>query len=619
MSKPALHAMLLWIGLATTGGSFAVSVKPQQVLNLDYGEVLFHFYQQDYFTAITHLMVAQQQERLEHHRDESELLLAGLQLSYGMLDQSERRFAGLLDESTDRELRNRVWYYLTKISYQRGHHHRALQKLQFIDEAVDGQMAAELALLNANLHMALGRDLEAAQLLDGAKAADGWDEYLSINRGIALLRAGDIEAGQQVLNELGERQVEDEELSALRDRANLGLGYQLLRVGEAEQARQYLNRVRLQGPFKQAAMLGAGWADAERGDYQRAMTPWLALHRLAGDAAPVQEAHLAVPYAFAQLGDNQRAIHFYERAVEYFLEQERQLEAAIQDTQSGELVALLSQADSGVSGGWLHDIPTLENVPSGRYLVDVLASHSFQEPLKDYRDLAYLQQLLTQWLENIDMYYDMVAARRLAYEQRAPLVRERLEKQEAASLRERWQAYRSLVQSQQGSGDPLDLATGEEKRQWRTLRTVQTKLASLPPEARHADMLAKARWLQGILYWRIQGDYKSRLWDVRKQLQRLDVALAEASVKQQQLSDALDEVKAGFDGYDGRIESLRERILVLLPRIQASCDRTSAQLQRLALQELDSRKQRLASYRVQARYALARSYDQLAQQTGEGP
>ena len=259
MSKLALHAMVLWIGLATTGGSFAVTVKPQQVLDLDYGEVLFHFYQQDYFTAITHLMVAQQQERLEHHRDESELLLAGLQLSYGMLDQSERRFAGLLDESTDRELRNRVWYYLTKISYQRGHHHRALQKLQFIDEAVDGQMAAELALLNANLHMALGRDLEAAQLLDGAKGADGWDEYLSINRGIALLRAGDIEAGQQVLNELGERQVEDEELSALRDRANLGLGYQLLRVGEAEQARQYLNRVRLQGPFKQAAMLGAGY------------------------------------------------------------------------------------------------------------------------------------------------------------------------------------------------------------------------------------------------------------------------------------------------------------------------------------------------------------------------
>ena len=97
MPKPLLQFLLLGIALATTGNCFAVSVKPQQVLDLHYGEVLFHFYQEDYFTAISHLMVAQQQNLLQHHRDESELLLGGLQLSYGMPDQAEQRFDRLLD------------------------------------------------------------------------------------------------------------------------------------------------------------------------------------------------------------------------------------------------------------------------------------------------------------------------------------------------------------------------------------------------------------------------------------------------------------------------------------------------------------------------------------------
>lgn len=619
MPKLALQFLLLWFWLATTGSSFAVSVKPQQVLDLHYGEVLFHFYQEDYFTAISHLMVARQQNLLQHHRDESELLLGGLQLSYGMPDQAERRFDRLLDRNTDADLRNRIWYYLTKISYQRGHYRRALGKLQKIEKPDDKSIGIELAVLNANLHMALGENGEAAEVLENTSAPDGWEEYLRINRGIALLRAGELEEGRKTLDKLGKVDADNEELRALRDRANLGLGYELLRAGDAEQAREYLNRVRLQGPFIQAALLGAGWADAERGDYEQALTPWLALLELASYEAPVQEAHLAVPYAFAQLGDSKRAIYFYERAIGYFDEEQQQLDAAIQGTRSGELLSLLSQTDTGISGGWMHDTPTLEGVPSGRYLVDILSSHSFQEPLKDYRDLGYLQQLLNEWLENIDLYYDMVDARRLAYQQRAPLIRERLERQEAKALYQRWQDYQSLTLAQHGSGDPIDLATGKEKQQWRTLRKVQATLASLAPEPRHTNMLAKARWLQGILYWQIQADYKTRLWDVEKQLQALEAPVTEAASKHQQVSDALENVQVGFDGYDKRIAAMRKRILALLPDIQTSRDNASDQLQRLALKELETRKQRLASYRIQARYALARSYDQIAQQSGEQP
>jgi len=616
MPKLPLQFLSLWVWLTVSANSFAVSVKPHEVRDLHYGEVLFHFYQDDYFTAITHLLVAQKQDHLPHHRQESELLLGGLQLSYGMLDQAEARFSLLLDEDTDRKLRNRVWFYLTKIAYQRGRHEQAFGTLQKIDKPRDKKVRAELALLNANILMEMGKNAEAAEILRKAPAPDGWEEYLRINRGIALLRAGEVKKGQATLDKLGKKGSSNEELRALRDRANLGLGYELLRAGDAEQARKYLDRVRLQGPFVQAALLGAGWADTERGDYERALTPWLALLKLSSHDAPVQEAHLAVPYAFSKLGDNKRSNHYYKQALEFFDTEQQYLGNAIRAAHSGALVSLLSQRDidPNASGGWLNEVPALEDVPSGRYLVDILSGHQFQESLKDYRDLGYLKQLLQTWLENIGLYYDMVEARRLAYEQRAPLVRKHLEEDEASVLQQRWQHYDTLIQEESRTNEPLNLSTGKEKQQWKTLQQAQKKLAAFPEEPRFIKMQGKARWLQGVLYWQIQSDYKTRLWDAKKQAKELGIMISETTRNHQQVATALTDVKAGFDGFDKRIETMRNRILSLLPRIDIERANASGHLQQLALKELEIRRQRLASYRLQARYALARSYDQVAQQ-----
>ena len=619
MPKLALQFLLFWVWLATTTSSFAISVRPQEVQDLHYGEVLFHFYQEDYFTAISHLMIAQQQEQLTHHRDESELLLGGLQLSYGMLDEAEIRFDRLMDQDTDADLRNRAWFYLSKIAYQRDRYDQAFSTVQKVEKPRDKAVRAQLAILDANIRMAMGKNGEAAENLKKAKAPEGWEEYLRINRGIALLRAGEVDKGRAVLDKLGKQNSDTEELRALRDRANLGLGYELLRAGNAEQAREYLNRVRLRGPFREAALLGAGWADAERGDYEQALIPWMALIRLGSYEPPVQEAHLAVPYAFNQLGDLKRSIYFYEQAIDYFDNEQQQIDGAIVTAQSGDLLSLLSQVDTGTSGGWLHENPTLEGVPSGRYLIDVMSGHNFQESLKDYRDLGYLAQLLKQWLDNISLYYDMVDARRLAYEQRAPLIKEQLQQQEPAALQQRWKDYQALIQTEQSNRDPLKLATGKEKQQWNMLQAAQKKLASLPAEPRYLKMRDKAEWLQGILYWQIQSDYETRLWDIEKLLGELEAPIDDAMLKHQQVTAALDNVKAGFDGYDKRIEAMRARIRDLLPRIEAERENTSDKLQQLALEELEIRRQRLVSYKSQARYALARNYDQVARHSEEQP
>ena len=614
--RRALLRLLLTalLGISGSGFCLAAKKKPQQVQDLHYGEVLFQFYREDYFTAITHLMAARQRQQLPHHAAEAELLLGGLQLSYGMHREAQKQFEGILDTQADRDTRNRVWYYLARIAYQRGLYEDARNAIRNIEALRDERLRAELAVMSANIRMALGENAEAAAELANTEAPEEWREYLRINRGIALLRAGDIEQGRAILDRLGAGDADSEELRALRDRANLGLGYQLLKAGKGEEARTYLERVRLKGPFMRAALLGAGWADAGRGDYRRALTPWLALLDRTSYDPPVQEAHLAVPYAFARLGDQRRAIHFYEQAISYFDNQQQEIEHAIESVQSGLMLKLLTQADTGISGGWLHANPTLEGIPAGRYLVDVLSGHDFQETLKDYRDLGYLENLLEERLASIELYHDMVDTRRLAYEKNAPRIRERLQREEAAELRRQWQACRNKLQAARNSGDPMDLATRKEQQQWHKLSGLRDRLAKLPSNARFDALKDKARWLQGILYWQIQADYRQRLWNIDKQLRAIEGAVDEARKRHARVRAALDGVRAGFDGYEARIEALRQRILALLPAIRQARGGTSSHLQRLALNELENRRQRLVSYRSQARYALARNYDLLTRQ-----
>jgi len=612
------HLLFLFSCLLVTS-SFAGADKPQQVQDLQYGEVLFHFYQDDYFTSISHLMAAQAQSQLPHHKDEAELLLGGLQLSYGMLSQAEERFRKLLGPDTSLDLRNRAWFYLTKISYQHGLYENAADAFKRVEISKDKAMQAELAVLGANIHMAMGKDSEATEILDKVRAPKGWKEYLQINKGIAQLRAGDIKAGQATLDKLGRESTRDEELLALRDRANLALGYQLLRGGEPEQARKYLNRVRLRGPFMQEALLGAGWADAERGDYEAALTPWLRLNQLGSKQPAALEVRLAVPYSFARLGDRDRAIYFYEQAIDYYDTEQSDLEAAIQAAESGALLELLDQADTHESGGWLKDIPTLKDIPSGRYLVDVLARHPFQENLKDYRDLGFLQELLNKRLANIKLLHSMVDTRRLAYELREPGIRKQLELQEAQALQARWQALNTQLEARIQDKDPLGLATGKEQQQLATLEKVEKMVAGLPDgHKRKSSLQDKARWLHGVLYWQIQADYPDRLWKVRKQLQQLEQPVEQLLAAHQTIEQAMESVPDSFKGYDQRIEILSQRILSLLPAIQEARSGASQQIYKLAMQALGERRERLISYRAQARYALARSYDQLAEKSEAG-
>src|ERR1700736_3971834 len=96
-------------------------LPPQDVKDLHYGDVLFYFYQDDYFDSITRLLAARQLNRIPHTEGEAELLLGGLYLSLGEHVEAGNIFEKLLNANTSEAVRNKAWFYLGKVWYQRGY------------------------------------------------------------------------------------------------------------------------------------------------------------------------------------------------------------------------------------------------------------------------------------------------------------------------------------------------------------------------------------------------------------------------------------------------------------------------------------------------------------------
>ena len=81
---------------------------PSKIRDLDYGDVLFHFFQDDYFDALVRLEVAQQLGRVPDHQSEAALLAGGLYLSLGMHQEATRRFERLLAATVPRSVAGRA-------------------------------------------------------------------------------------------------------------------------------------------------------------------------------------------------------------------------------------------------------------------------------------------------------------------------------------------------------------------------------------------------------------------------------------------------------------------------------------------------------------------------------
>ena len=204
--------------------------------------------------------------------------------------------------------------------------------------------------LQAQLMMARQDHAGAAALLQGLKGSPTAGLYARFNLGVALIRAGNVKEGKAWLDDVGRAPGANEEMRALRDRANLALGFAELQAEEPREARAALQRVRLNAQQSNKALLGLGWAATALKDPQLALVPFTELAGRSPADSAVLEAQIALPYAMAEFGAYSRALEGYEQAVTRFGSERQALQQAITSIRGGALVQALLAHNPGEAG-----------------------------------------------------------------------------------------------------------------------------------------------------------------------------------------------------------------------------------------------------------------------------
>ncbi len=586
--------------------------EPITVEDPHYGEVLYYFYQEDYFPAIVRLLAAQRQSQLDAHADQAELLKGGLYLSYGNHLEAAGIFERLLADNVGSGIRDRTWFFLAKIWRHRGYLDKSRQALANIEGELPDELRREASMLRAQLMIDGGEYDRAIGLLENWKGRSEWASYARFNLGVALVRSGRIEAAQKILDDLGDMNPFNEELTALRDKANLALGYALLQDGRHRAAKAPLQRVRLEGPFSNKALLGVGWADAEIHSYRRALVPWMELRSRDLLDPAVQESMLAIPYALAKLDSISQAADHYLNAVEAFYEEAGRIDRTIGRIESGRFFDDFLADDPLDSTGWYWRLEALPEGPEARYLFHLLSTHAFQEGLKNYRDLAYLRNNLDEWRRNIGVYADMLETRRLAYRERLPRAQAALERADLEGMIDRKLEFDALLNHIESSRDWLALADEREFELWGEISGLEQTLALAADIPEAEEVRGKIRLLKGVLQWQLEREFKHRLWRIRRDLRETGEALVETQRSRRQVDGSIAGQPLEFDAFGARVGGLAPRIDDLRLRVEGTMAEQRAFLQSIAVGELSAQKQRLDVYTVQARFALAAIYDMAA-------
>jgi len=613
------------------GVAIGLALQPaiaSDLKDLFFGEALFHAYQGQYFDAIQRLDTELAQYRrldepqldtLHFHVNNAEFSVGDFELDYRMHHRAGRAIKAVLEGAVDESVRNEAAFRLARIHFQNGQLDDALHALGRIQGTVPEGIKNDIEFLRASIFMATGRPGDAAEVLKPLQTDESLAGFAAYNLGIALLQAGRQPEAIEQLDKAGRLSASDSAGFAIRDKSNLVLGTILFESGNFERARQSLDRVRLDGPFSNQALLRAGWAEDSAKQYERAIVPWNILAEREPTDKAVQEAMLALPHEYSSLNLHGRAAILYGRALEQFSGQIDRVDASIRSIKEGQFLKALIREESREDEGWVIRLRSLPDAPETYYLMELMASHEFQTALQNYLDLEELKSKLIGWKTSLEAFDELVHLRAQNYDPLLPEVdaqfRE-LDSRMRARLEQRTHLAKRL-QAMLTSPRPEYLATTEERAVIERIANIESRLGnSDSPES--LALRQRITRLRGALTWRLETEYQERL---SKAYAHLNETKAEVDALTQEYDAFVRTRQAAthsYVGYDEQIARLHKSVVEALERVESLMDRQGKMIETGAINQLEVRRDRLVDQQNQARYGVADSYDRASRtQSGE--
>ncbi len=610
--------ILFWLLCASTSIA-ARAPEPEELNDPYFGEALYYAFQEDWFSAIARLDTELGQfhgldepelDSLFSHIGQAEFNVGDFELAYRMHYRAGRAIKAVIEGNVEESVRNEAVYRLARLFFQKDQPGNAQHAIERIHGKVPKHLVDDLDFLRAQIHMANGKFTEAVSILKSIQDAKGLEGFTSYNLGIALLRSGNIQEGRRYLDTTGQITSKNPVTLAIRDKSNLVLGYKLMKEDNFKAAKEVFDRVRLTGPFSNQALLGSGWADASRENFEKSLVPWsILMGRDVTDSA-VQEAMLAVPFAYGKLGMYSNAAIMYGKALEAFSSEVDKLGASIKSIREGKFLRALVLEEVKQDANWVVKLRELPETPETYYLLNLMSSHFFQESLKNYLDLEQLRKKLEVWDEDLNSLEEIISLRSVYYKPLLPEIDHKfrqLDSKMRLRLEQRDRIEKRL-RTMLITPRPDYLATVEERIFGEQIIGLEQAIDARGTKT-PLETAARIRRLRGVLDWNIYSQYDQRLTDAHISLRDLNQVVDMLPEQYLRFVRTRQGAVQSYQGYDDIMRRMRIRIKAAKGKVKELMARQGHMLEVLAMNELTGRRARLEEFQVKARFAMADSYD----------
>ncbi|MBR9805085.1 hypothetical protein GYB62_01025, partial [bacterium] len=659
--------LLCSVALMLPGCSWFRQEPVTAVKDLHYGVALYALYQDQYFDALTELMIGEEMQRLDYHGDFAKILRGGIHLAYGMDIEAEALFDALVQDkgsetsattiNISEENEARAWFYLGKLVYKKGDFRRAQTAWSRVDKRLTNSLHEEFGFLSQHSSMKASVDTTtdakeaiAASELSPPNVAfspkldkhSPWRLYRDLNEQMAQLRNSVTAQSQRKVAErlLGIAaeiddfdKLEQQELLALRDRIFTTCGFVFLQQRAYTDAIAAFKRVRQQSVFVGQALLGYGWAAAQSGNYEQALVPWQVLQTRSMTDSSTHEALLAVPFVYEKNGANREALHGYEKAIQKMQIELEALEALSlmlsEQRDAGTLPALFDNAgfDRPI---WLDsDAVNYGKLPENlrsRFWA-LLSQNINQTTLKHLHDVRALKRNIGEWDEKLNAFHGLLEARM----QRADDIvggSEYAKYQEKLfELQQLFYAIDAQHQSNVIEQDAIALLPKKEKAQYQRILNAektfaaidaltadqksQSKKYRIPQGKKLKEQRRRLRLVKGVADWNAALAMPARQWAVRSDLRQLEEGLALAKKRVEGFPYLVDEQQQQAANFR-RLVYERDRMQRQLLQIDDLRQRAERQLAAELTTEIAFLSQQLTDYLGQAKLAKARLMDTMS-------